>query len=305
MTTHGSTGGLRSTVLVVDDTPDTLGLLTDALEGAGYTTLVATGGERALALVDRLTPDMILLDAVMPGLDGFDTCRRLKAGAAAHVPVIFMTALSDTAHIVRGFEAGGTDYVTKPIVLDELLARMRVHLDQARTAHSARLALDSAGSTLVALDRTGAVVWSTPQAASLLGSAREGRPGMPSDLLPALLAAAATATPEPVVLKGPAGGQDLRLAYLGASAPGEMLFRLSRDDARAETETLRAKFALTPREAEVLLWLARGKPNRDIAEILDLSPRTVNKHLETVYSKLGVENRASAAVLASRALGER
>ena len=84
-----------------------------------------------------------------------------------------------------------------------------------------------------------------------------------------------------------------------------MLFRLGPHDPRPDEDVLKARFPLTAREAEVLLWIARGKANRDIAAILDLSPRTVNKHLETIFAKLGVENRASAAVLASRALGER
>ena len=134
-----------TSILVVDDSPETLSFLTDALEHSGATVLVATEGARALALVDRITPDVILMDAIMPGMDGFETCRRLKANAAlSHVPIIFMTGLSETEHIVEGLEAGGVDYVTKPIVLDVLLARIRVHLANARTAQSARLALDVA-----------------------------------------------------------------------------------------------------------------------------------------------------------------
>ena len=122
--------------LVVDDSPETLGFLTDALEGAGFTVLVALQGTSALRLVEEITPDIILLDAVMPGMDGFETCRRLKQkNALAHVPVIFMTGLSETEHIVRGLEAGGVDYVTKPIVPDEMLARMQVHLANARLGH--------------------------------------------------------------------------------------------------------------------------------------------------------------------------
>ena len=251
---------------------------------------------------------MILLDAMMPGMDGFETCRRLKAGPAAHVPVIFMTGLSETEHIIKGFAVGGTDYVTKPIVIDELMARIRVHLGNARSAQSARVALDSSGSFLIAIDRGGSIVWSTPQAVRLLQDGvggPDGRLVLPADLVIALLAAVTAATPEPVILLAERIRPPLKLTYLGASGPDELLFRLSPHETRSEDETLRAKFTLTPREAEVLLWLARGKSNRDIAEILDLSPRTVNKHLETIFAKLGVENRASAAVLATRALGER
>ena len=294
--------GLRDVVLVVDDTPDTLGFLTEALEGSGHTALVATGGAQALALVGRVVPDLILLDAVMPGMDGFETCRRLKTGPAAHVPVIFMTALSDTEHVVAGLGAGGVDYVTKPIRLDELLARMRVHLGNARAAQSARAALDTSGSSLVAIGPDGAVLWSTPQAAALLRAALPGgEAGLPPELVARLLAGVAASGP--VLAEG--GGVSLGFSYLGGVGSGELLFRLGPHGARAGEEALKARFPLTAREAEVLLWIARGKSNRDIAAILELAPRTVNKHLETIFAKLGVENRASAAVLAARALGER
>ena len=111
-----------------------------------------------------MLPDVILMDALMPGTDGFETCRRLKQNKAlAHVPVIFMTGLSDTEHIIEGLEAGGVDYVTKPIVPGELLARIRVHLANARIAHSARTALDAFGRFLLAATSGRACA---PQAAS-------------------------------------------------------------------------------------------------------------------------------------------
>jgi DNA-binding response OmpR family regulator/DNA-binding CsgD family transcriptional regulator len=295
----------RDIVLVVDDSPDTLRFLTEALERSGATVLVATDGEQALALVGRITPDVILMDAVMPGMDGFETCRRLKmSNALPHVPVIFMTGLTETEHIVQGLEAGGVDYVTKPIVLDELLARIRVHLANARAAQSARLALDTAGRFLLAADRRGEVKWSTPQAIRLLGAALAtagGRAVLP-DALRAWIAAGAdrggTAMPATLVVSD---GPPLQLAFLGKVGDDEFLFRLTSDE--GDGTLLKQRFHLTAREAEVLVWIARGKSNRDIGEILGLSPRTVNKHLEQIYEKLGVENRASAAVLASRTLG--
>ena len=109
---------------------------------------------------------------------------------------------------------------------------------------------------------------------------------------------------EALALPG-AGGALLQLSFLGRIGEDEFLFRLAAADHADEGQVLRGKFALTTREAEVLVWIGRGKSNRDIGEILGLSPRTVNKHLEQIYVKLGVENRASAAVLASRALDER
>src|SRR5215510_215624 len=159
----------RDVALVVDDSPETLRLLTDALDGAGMTVMVALDGAAAMRIVDQITPDIILLDAVMPGMDGFETCRRLKREAGlSNVPVIFMTGLAETEHIVRGLDAGGVDYVTKPIAIEEILARIRVHLANARMTQSARAALDVSGRYLLAVNRQGRLMWATPQAQKLL-----------------------------------------------------------------------------------------------------------------------------------------
>src|SRR6266568_216994 len=159
----------RDVALVVDDSPETLRLLTDALDSAGMTVMVALDGASAMRIIDQITPDIILLDAVMPGIDGFETCRRVKREAGlSNVPVIFMTGLADTEHIVRGLEAGGVDYVTKPIVIEEMLARIRVHLANARLTQSARAALDVSGRYLLAVNRQGRIMWVTPQAQRLL-----------------------------------------------------------------------------------------------------------------------------------------
>ena len=214
------------TVLVVDDVPDTLRMLCEALTQEGYTVLVARDGEQALARLATIEPDAILMDALMPGLSGFETCQRIKAEAAwSAIPVIFMTGLSDTADVVAGFDAGGVDYVVKPVRIEEVLARLATHVRNARAAREA---------------------W---QRASEAAAAAQGT--RPVD--PAL-------------------------------------------SARLE------EAALTPREREVLTWVARGKTNRDIADILGMSHRTVNKHLEHIFEKLGVETRAAAAALASPAL---
>ena len=166
MTTDSSK---RDVALVVDDSPETLRLLTDALDGAGMTVMVAMDGAAAMRIVDQITPDIVLLDAVMPGMDGFETCRRLKRDAGlTNVPVIFMTGLAETEHIVRGLEAGGVDYVTKPIVIEEMLARIRVHLANARMTQSAQTALDVSGRFLMAVSSQGKIMWATPQAQKLL-----------------------------------------------------------------------------------------------------------------------------------------
>ena len=133
------------------------------------TVMVALDGAAAMRIVDQITPDIVLLDAVMPGMDGFETCRRLKRDAGLdHVPIIFMTGLAETEHIVRGLEAGGVDYVTKPIAVEEMLARIRVHLANARLTQSARAALDVSGRYLLAVNSAGKIMWATPQAQKLL-----------------------------------------------------------------------------------------------------------------------------------------
>jgi DNA-binding CsgD family transcriptional regulator len=218
-----------------------------------------------------------------------------------------MTGLTETEHIVEGLEAGGVDYVTKPIVPDELLARMRVHLNNARTAQSARTALDTAGRFLLAVDRAGTVLWSTPQATRLLQSALPSVDGVlvvPADLRTRILDGATGSPPAAARLRA-ADGTELQLSLLGKVGDDEYLVRLVADETGGDEAFLRGLFPLTAREADVLLWLARGKSNRDIAAILDLSPRTVNKHLEVVFAKLGVENRASATFLVMNALRDR
>ena len=116
-------------VLLVDDDPSSLRLLSEALAGQPFSLAVAVDGEMALGQVQREIPDLILLDAVMPGMDGFEVCRRLQAvPATREVPIIFMTSLSDAASRVRGLELGAVDYVTKPFVRAELTARVRTQL---------------------------------------------------------------------------------------------------------------------------------------------------------------------------------
>lgn len=116
-------------ILIVDDTPANLGVIVESLEDRGYRVVVAQEGEEGLQRADFVQPDLILLDVMMPGLDGFEVCRRLKAQARTRdIPVIFMTSLTETGHKVTAFQAGGVDYVTKPLQLDEVMARVDTHL---------------------------------------------------------------------------------------------------------------------------------------------------------------------------------
>lgn len=120
-------------VLIVDDQPVSLKLLVAFLERHGFAVRVASGGEAALILVGQERPDIILLDIMMPVLDGYETCRHLKATAAtADIPILFITALTEVEDKLKGFEVGGVDYVTKPFQHDEVLARVTTHLNLAR-----------------------------------------------------------------------------------------------------------------------------------------------------------------------------
>lgn len=124
---------MPETILIVDDTPANLGVLVETLGTAGYQLMVAEDGEEALAQTEQTQPDLILLDVMMPGIDGFETCRRLKTRRSTHsIPVLFMTALSETTEKVKAFAAGGVDYITKPIEHEEALARIQTHLTLRR-----------------------------------------------------------------------------------------------------------------------------------------------------------------------------
>ena len=119
----------QSVILIVDDNPNNLAVLFDFLTESGFKVLVARTGESAITKAEYSLPDLILLDVLMPGIDGFETCRSLKASnLTKDIPVIFMTALHETENKVKGFSLGAVDYVTKPIQNEEVLARAKAHL---------------------------------------------------------------------------------------------------------------------------------------------------------------------------------
>lgn len=292
----------RASILVVDDAPDSLRFLTDALEGQGYAVRIALNGETALASLAEELPDLVLMDAMMPGMDGFETTRRIKADPAlALVPVIFMTGLTETHNVVDGLSAGGVDYVKKPIVLPELLARLKVHLGNARITAGAQGALDASNRPLLALDGTGRIIWTTPRSAEILAQRFGAGVG---DRLPGPLVGQLQrlVDGESRVKQEFDGG---RVEFAAVATQGdERHYRLTETLEGAEEKLLAQRHGLTEREAEVLLWISRGKANREISEILGISPRTVNKHLEQIFEKMGIENRASAAAAAVKTLSQ-
>jgi len=330
-------------VLIVDDVPENLALLHDALDEAGYTVLVATDGPSALARAAGVRPDIVLLDALMPGMDGFEVARRLKRQPeTAAIPIVFMTALTDTEHVVAAFGAGGVDYVTKPIQPRQVLARIATHTRTAKAQRQARNALDAFGhATLVVRPADGRLVWQTALARSLLrdhyGCEGSAAPVPLIDWLRQQLKALADGLPvQPLV--SARGGRRLTLALHAmtsepagdgagdgtdsgtesgaregadggaddakdSGADAEWLIVASESNDAAAIEALVAAFRLTPREAEVLHWVAKGKTNRDVGEILGASPRTITKHMEHILEKLGVETRTAAAGLALGRIG--
>jgi diguanylate cyclase (GGDEF)-like protein/PAS domain S-box-containing protein len=177
----GFSASRKPAILIVDDAPDNLALLRTAMLRQGYQTFVATSGDRALEIAQRIKPDLVLLDVVMPGLDGLETCRRMKAHpATARIPVIFMSALGDTDDIVAGFDMGAVDYIPKPLRPEEVCARVRAQLRlssgsdaQKEQADRLRMIVDSMDQGLLIVERSGRVQYANPACDRYLGYAAE------------------------------------------------------------------------------------------------------------------------------------
>ncbi|WP_354624127.1 response regulator transcription factor [Psychromonas sp. MME2] len=285
-------------VLVVDDSPESLGMLNVALNSQGYTALVALNGAQALSIAEKVPPDVVLLDAMMPEMDGFETCRRLKA-ILPHTPIIFMTGLSEVEDIVKGFESGGVDYVTKPILPDEVIVRIKRHIETARLALSAQSALDHAGKNVFCVSNAGRLSWATPHVHELIEkiSADDISPWATlASLIERWLSQEKRAN-----LTVTCFAEAIEVLY-ERQQDNMHLLRIVQKQLQKSPQDLKEKLPITNRESEVLYWLSYGKTSWEIAQILAMSPRTVNKHLEQIYKKLGVDNRTSAAAISIRIL---
>jgi DNA-binding response OmpR family regulator/DNA-binding CsgD family transcriptional regulator len=290
----------KGTVMIVDDTPANLAVLSDALLEQGYRVLVATDGYSALEQLGYIKPDVILLDGMMPGIDGFETCRRLKANPqTATIPVIFMTALGDLDDLLRGFDEGAIDYIVKPFHNEEVLARVAAHIGQARVSTRVEEVLAISGLNALAINSTGNITWLTPSARELLAAINLDQNTDTNQLPPVLLDFALS------YISGQQHNSPVRFQHGGLAAkisecvwPGEYLLLLQKTSSEPTPDALRTELGLTAREAEVLMWISRGKTNRDIGEILGSSPRTVNKHLEHIFEKLNVSTRSAAVSVA-------
>ena len=287
-------------VLVVEDSPDSLGMINTALNQAGYVVLVSLNGRQALDIVAQIQPHVVLMDAVMPVMDGFECCSEMRKRLPS-TPIIFMTGLSDEEHVVKAFNSGGNDYITKPIKPAELLARISAHLNSAKMINNAHAALDVAKQFVLAVDDRGEILWTTPDTRDLLkrhGLDCEASHGVLSQRLLSWLRDHQTASD--VVVS--AAERPVILRYFKNIGDGEHLLRVVGQDLLTDASVLEAALPVTKREAEVLLWVAQGKTNKEIGEILSLSPRTVNKHLEQSFRKLQVDNRSAATSIAIQVL---
>ncbi|CAH0529889.1 response regulator transcription factor [Vibrio hippocampi] len=292
-----STIDTKGIVLVVDDSAESVGMLNAALVEQGYTVLIAMDGQQAINITERITPDLVLMDALMPNMNGFEACQLLKDNdELSDLPIIFMTGLSDSESVIKGLESGGVDYLNKPIKLDELLARIKVHLTNARLTRSVRGALDEIGQATLTFT-SGGIAWMSSKAKQVLNTIDIDNTEVNSNFTKQIQRWLSHSPRKHSSLNLQQLSKPLQLKYLGQSSPGEHLLRLLNNDEQSIRESLRQRFKLTERESEVTFWLTKGKTNREIAQILTMSPRTVNKHLEAIFQKLEVDNRTSATAL--------
>jgi DNA-binding response OmpR family regulator/DNA-binding CsgD family transcriptional regulator len=307
-------------VLVVDDVPANLGVLLEFLGHKGFKVLVAESGAGALEQLSYAKPDVVLLDVIMPDLDGLAVCRRLKQDAATRdIPVIFMTALTETVDKVAGFAAGGVDYVTKPVQPEEVLARVRAHIEirrlqleleeknrelarelawRAEAEDQLQQSLDKA---VILARRDNTIQFCTKLAWNLVE--RYFGPKVLT-VLPQTLAdwVAQSDRSSPFVCDHPGSRLAVRI-FSGDGDDTPVMLLLEEKVDLASPEPLQ-KLGLTPREAEVLFWLTQGKTSPEIGIILGTALNTVKKHVQNVFQKLGVENRTAAAVRALEVLGK-
>lgn len=302
-------------VMIIDDTPDNLALLSDTLSEAGYRVLVATDGLSALEQINFLRPDIILLDVMMPGVDGFETCKQLKANPlTAAIPVLFMTALGELENLLRGFSEGAVDYLVKPIRPPEVLARVESHLKQAFNFQRAEMALNNSPFAVMTVTKEGRISWLPESGKNWLAdyAQRTGASNPPqiSDELPVALTSWLQCLPrsgdydESTNFEANHQGVHFSIKWAVCQHTGEYLLLMEKHSKEWDLDSLRHSLSLTFREAEILMWISRGKTNKEMGLILGTSPRTINKHLEHIFEKLGVVTRAAAVSMALQTTGK-
>lgn len=287
-------------ILVVDDSPDSVVMLNTALQQGGFTVLVALDGVQALDILKQITPQVILMDANMPNMDGFECCESIRKDFPL-LPVIFMTGLTESEHIIKAFNSGGTDYITKPVDPSELIARIQSHTSNANLISEARAALDYAKQNVLSVNQDGDILWATPETSELLQQYNfkiNENPSVLSQTIKTWLNSEQKSSDLFIKTES----TPIKIRYFKAINQQEHLLKVLGQGLNFDANILEQSLPITKRESEVLLWVAHGKTNKEIGEILSLSPRTINKHLEQLYQKIHVENRASATSVAIQAL---
>jgi len=286
----------QNIILVIDDSPDSLELINTALDQAGFTVLVALNGSQGLTITKNIEPTVILLDAIMPIMDGFECCKALRKNLPL-TPIIFMTGLVEVEAITRAFNAGANDYITKPIRPDELIARIRSHCHSAAQITGARSALDAAKQYIICFGENGEILWQTNEAKNITEQCKDLKNQFCKPIQQWINSGDTNRSLQLTI-----DNVSLRISYFKKISSEEHLVKIDDDNELFTPEALAKLFPLTKREAEVLLWIANGKSNKDIGTILKMSPRTVNKHLEQIYPKIGAENRTAATSITFQAI---
>jgi DNA-binding response OmpR family regulator/DNA-binding CsgD family transcriptional regulator len=316
-------------ILAIDDHVSNLRIIFDYLNIHGYKTIIATSGEDGIRTARLARPDLILLDVMMSGVDGYETCRQLKADEATQdIPVIFMTVLDEVEHKVRAFEAGGVDYITKPLRAEEMLARVKTHLtlrhlQNRLESHNEQLeALVAARTTDLRAeveqrkkseqDKDKLLVVAGQQSEQLqlmttllLESYQQKRQRLSQTLdeqikaqlgvvdrnLEMICSILADINPPLPGQAGLAAGY-ARDSLSMVKAIITEVNRVTSDLLGALPEESEAEVSLTSREWQVLQMLADGKSVTSIAAMLKISPPTVYGHRRSLMAKLGVDNLA-------------
>lgn len=286
-------------ILIVDDRAENLRVLQDALEEAGFSTLVALGGEAALTRARQQLPALILLDADMPGMSGLEVAAHLKADpATSAIPVVILGGDADPAQAGLALAAGASDCILRPVRMDALLRRIAGLLGERQTG--ARTALDAYGQASMAVNpASGRISWQTALARDLLERHFRLRiefvPPIVRNWLRNELARLQNAPTEPIQPLGVAHASGRIVFRLHKqTGDGEWLLLLDQEHDETRIAALQARLSLDRTEAALLHWAARGKRLDDIAEMLDATPDALTATLETLCARLGVPDLDAA-----------
>ena len=291
--------------MVVDDEQDVRLSVQQILEMSGYMVTQAENGRDCLVKLEKETPDLVVLDIMMPGMSGWDVAAKIKENPSwTNIPIVFLTAKGDEMSVGMGGLAS-VDYIVKPFRHEEVLARVKTHLNQARLVRRTEQALANSGLAALAINRSAQITWLTPSASAWLAEVADTinandkeMPILPKPLLSwTLLFIQAKSPLESDNFTFNHGGCVLSASISPCHDRREFLIFLQNQPGDWDLESLKGSLGLTFKEAEVLMWISRGKTNREIGLILGNSPRTVNKHMEHIFEKLGVATRSAAIAL--------